>query len=439
MLAAASARRALAGRRHRSLSAPDAGAQRPGGCLLHGHRRTRRRAGPAGVLTSAPSPAEYSADVASPGSKSPSATPSGLRKSVRSCSTRVGCWSFPNPIACCRRCARPASTPTWPRWSGLTTARWRSRTLRPRRPCGTPGGATTCSVTSPPAASDRTGPNCSPPRWPCGSGDTRWAHVGLGAMDGLRAVAALGLPMGVVSNSDGSVEGDLRRLGVCHVPAASDGPEPLRPGSPMGVILDSAVVGVAKPDPAIFRIALDALGVPAGRSVLHVGDSLRYDVAGALAAGLQPVHMDPYGFCPAPDGHPHVAQPGRATDPDIESAPSALWPGDDPGPRCLGGPAPLAPLRGHRLRAHALVQDVHPDAARRSGGRRRAQPPPAAARGLHSPADGRALLAAAARPAGPAEGHRDHPRGDERDRRAGDPDAGHAPGRAVAARAAAGS
>ena len=130
-----------------------------------------------------------------------------------------------------------------------------------------------------------------------------WVHVGLGAMDGLRAVAAFGLPMGVVSNSDGTVESDLRRLGVCYVPDPADG---ARPGVPMGVILDSAVVGVAKPDPAIFRLALGALDVPADRSVLHVGDSLRYDVAGALAAGLQPVHMDPYGFCPAPDGHPHV-------------------------------------------------------------------------------------------------------------------------------------
>ena len=42
-----------------------------------------------------------------------------------------------------------------------------------------------------------------------------WTHVGLGAIDSLRAVAALGLPMGVVSNSDGNVEGDLRSLGVC--------------------------------------------------------------------------------------------------------------------------------------------------------------------------------------------------------------------------------
>jgi putative hydrolase of the HAD superfamily len=133
-----------------------------------------------------------------------------------------------------------------------------------------------------------------------------WAHVGLGVSDGLRTVAALGLPLGVISNSDGSVEGDLRRLGVCYVPDPEGGPRPAA-GVKMGVILDSEVVGVAKPDPEIFRVALDALGVPAGGTVWHVGDSLRYDVAGAVAAGLQPVHMDPYGFCPAPDGHPHVS------------------------------------------------------------------------------------------------------------------------------------
>jgi len=140
-----------------------------------------------------------------------------------------------------------------------------------------------------------------------------WAHAGFGVMDGLRALAGLGLPMGVVSNSNGTVEADLRRVGVCFVPdgvgpdgvgSIGDGQAP--EGIEMGVILDSAVVGVAKPDPGIFRIALDALNVPADGTVLHVGDSLRYDVAGALAAGLQPVHMDPYGLCSAPEGHPHV-------------------------------------------------------------------------------------------------------------------------------------
>jgi putative hydrolase of the HAD superfamily len=132
-----------------------------------------------------------------------------------------------------------------------------------------------------------------------------WTHVGTGVMDGLRSVAALGLPMGVVSNSDGSVAAELCRLGVCYAPPGH-AEEPPAGGVRVGVVVDSAVVGVAKPDPEIFRHALDALEVPAGGAVWHVGDSLRYDVAGALAAGLQPVHMDPYGFCPAPDGHRHV-------------------------------------------------------------------------------------------------------------------------------------
>jgi putative hydrolase of the HAD superfamily len=142
-----------------------------------------------------------------------------------------------------------------------------------------------------------------------------WTHVGTGAMAGLRALAALGLPMGVVSNSDGTVQAALSRLGVCYAPDAPDTPDApdkagitagITAGIPVGVVVDSAVVGVAKPDPAIFGIALAALGVTRRETVLHVGDSLRYDVAGALAAGLEPVHLDPHGFCPAPDGHRHV-------------------------------------------------------------------------------------------------------------------------------------
>jgi putative hydrolase of the HAD superfamily len=134
-----------------------------------------------------------------------------------------------------------------------------------------------------------------------------WSHVGTGATSGLRALSALGVPMGVVSNSDGTVEAELRQLGVCYAPDhRQPGPYPPDAGVRVGVVVDSAVVGVAKPDRAIFSIALDALGVPASGTVLYVGDSLRYDVAGALAAGLQPVHLDPYGLCPLPSGHPHV-------------------------------------------------------------------------------------------------------------------------------------
>lgn len=134
-----------------------------------------------------------------------------------------------------------------------------------------------------------------------------WTHVGPDVPAALRDLAALEVPLGIVSNATGEVEHWLRELDVCYAPDGRCDAAPCA-GVRVGVVIDSAVVGVSKPDPAIFRIALDALGLPAagGRSVVHVGDSLRYDVAGAVAAGLRPVHLDPHGYCPEPAGHDHV-------------------------------------------------------------------------------------------------------------------------------------
>lgn len=50
-------------------------------------------------------------------------------------------------------------------------------------------------------------------------------------------------------------------------------------------IVISSEVGVAKPDPRIFAIALERLGL-AEHEVLMVGDSPEYDIAGARAAGI---------------------------------------------------------------------------------------------------------------------------------------------------------
>jgi putative hydrolase of the HAD superfamily len=125
-----------------------------------------------------------------------------------------------------------------------------------------------------------------------------WTGSVPGAVEALRRLAATGASIGIISNSDGTVEEQLLRTRVCQVGAGE--------GVPVALVLDSFVVGIEKPDPAIFRHALDALGVPAARAV-HVGDTGWADVEGARAAGVRPLHLDPFSFCPIPDDHEHVA------------------------------------------------------------------------------------------------------------------------------------
>ncbi|MGE5764340.1 MAG: HAD family hydrolase [Mycobacterium leprae] len=56
------------------------------------------------------------------------------------------------------------------------------------------------------------------------------------------------------------------------------------------VVVISSDHGFRKPDPRLFRLALDRLRVPAAATV-HVGDNPDRDVAGAKAAGLIAVHL----------------------------------------------------------------------------------------------------------------------------------------------------
>jgi putative hydrolase of the HAD superfamily len=65
-------------------------------------------------------------------------------------------------------------------------------------------------------------------------------------------------------------------------------------------VLDSALVGVEKPDPAIFRAALTALGV-AAEEALYVGDLYEVDVVGARAAGIEAVLLLPNAAAPGPE------------------------------------------------------------------------------------------------------------------------------------------
>ena len=101
----------------------------------------------------------------------------------------------------------------------------------------------------------------------------------------LARLRAGGARLAVVSNWDVSLHDVLERTAL----------RPL-----VDAVVISAELGVAKPDPAIFRAALDRLGAgPDG--ALHVGDSLEDDVAGARAAGLEAVLVARNG-ARAPEG-----------------------------------------------------------------------------------------------------------------------------------------
>jgi putative hydrolase of the HAD superfamily len=101
----------------------------------------------------------------------------------------------------------------------------------------------------------------------------------------LARLRADGARLAVVSNWDVSLHDVLERTGLRRL---------------VDAVVISAELGVAKPDPAIFRAALERLGADVAGAV-HVGDSLEADVAGARAAGLEAVLVVRNGAV-APEG-----------------------------------------------------------------------------------------------------------------------------------------
>lgn len=56
-------------------------------------------------------------------------------------------------------------------------------------------------------------------------------------------------------------------------------------------IIDSELAGVKKPDPYIFRLALDKAKI-ASNKALMIGDNLEADILGAQAVGMQALHFN---------------------------------------------------------------------------------------------------------------------------------------------------
>jgi HAD superfamily hydrolase (TIGR01509 family) len=117
------------------------------------------------------------------------------------------------------------------------------------------------------------------------------------AVSALRDLRSAGFRLGVLANQPRSALEDLDRAGIS---ALCDG------------VWLSAAIGLTKPDPAFFRVALDAWKLAPGR-VAYVGDRPDNDVAPARALGLTTVRVR---------RGPHAAQPERsaAEHADIEAA-----------------------------------------------------------------------------------------------------------------------
>jgi len=103
-----------------------------------------------------------------------------------------------------------------------------------------------------------------------------WSLAVDGLVPALDRVRALGVSVAVVSNSEGKLEELFDGLGILGA---------------FDLVIDSGVVGIEKPDPRIFRIALERFRVPPART-LHLGDTFDPDVLGARAAGLRVALVD---------------------------------------------------------------------------------------------------------------------------------------------------
>jgi putative hydrolase of the HAD superfamily len=128
------------------------------------------------------------------------------------------------------------------------------------------------------------------------SGQILWSEAAPHARRTIVALRRAGIAVLVVTNSDGHGAENLRDAGVCQTTAGA--------GVPVTDVIDSTLVGSAKPDPGIFQIALHRAGVEA-KSVVHVGDMVCADIAGARAAGIVPIHLDPDRRCRSAD-HRHL-------------------------------------------------------------------------------------------------------------------------------------
>lgn len=89
-----------------------------------------------------------------------------------------------------------------------------------------------------------------------------------------------GYRMSIISNADGRVEQQLHDMEMRQY---------------FERVYDSEVVGVEKPEPGIYELALNDLGLRS-EEALFVGDMFHIDIWGANRVGMPGLHLDPLGL-----------------------------------------------------------------------------------------------------------------------------------------------
>lgn len=113
-----------------------------------------------------------------------------------------------------------------------------------------------------------------------------WRKPVAGMFELVADLAAAGITLGIISNSEGKIAELVRELGIAEH---------------FDVIADSGVIGIEKPDPRIFQFAAERLGVPT-EALIHVGDAWEADVVGALGVGARAVWFAPTEERELPEG-----------------------------------------------------------------------------------------------------------------------------------------
>jgi HAD superfamily hydrolase (TIGR01509 family) len=114
--------------------------------------------------------------------------------------------------------------------------------------------------------------------WKVHSARNFWDRVPEGFGDAIERARRHGVQIVLVSNSEGMLAELFTELGIVEH---------------FDLLLDSGIIGLEKPDPRFFEVALKKLRV-APDEALHLGDMYSTDIVGARAAKMRAALIDPY-------------------------------------------------------------------------------------------------------------------------------------------------